>query len=256
MDTSFVGIASEDSSVPASVDGMLRCTVTSPTSSIKSATKGTETPATDRPTTTPCARRSESRRRTKSQRLLQSEEDVVLSSHLSKKRKCPPMSPRIPELFEVETVLSERKVEGKVEVLIKWLNYDEQSWEPVNALKDCPYLLEELRSRRHSSGDRLSPPQAQVISTSGSTTEALHPVKSIARKKRAGVSRHPGAAGSHSAHSVPQQSQSPHLPVTNPIPSMTGRTVQSNQLHHSSTATSSPPQETKRRRDLLLMRTQ
>ena len=40
--------------------------------------------------------------------------------------------------FEIETVLGEREVEGRVEVLIKWKNdgekIDENSWEPLSNL--------------------------------------------------------------------------------------------------------------------------
>ena len=58
-----------------------------------------------------------------------------------------PVLDPVQEFFEADRVLNERRVDGQIEVLIKWLNYDEETWEPLEAIKECPHLLEEFRRR-------------------------------------------------------------------------------------------------------------
>ena len=82
--------------------------------------------------------------------------------------------PLVQEYFEVDRVLEERLVDGETEVLIKWLNYDEQSWEPLSSIKECPHVLEEFRHRLRS-GEPLHPPPPQSLAPL--TPSQRHPTR-------------------------------------------------------------------------------
>ena len=166
--TLCVGGASLSSSELTSVDQTQLSIVTSPVCCTKSPTRVTTTPAIVLHPTPPSGRSFGSRQRRKSHLLLRGEESVP--SSVPRKRKRPvsispqsgPALRQVEEFFEVERILSERRVDGKTEVLIKWLNYDEQSWEPLSSLKECPHLLKEFRRHRRS-GAPLSPPPQQPL---------------------------------------------------------------------------------------------
>merc|ERR1712062_248801 len=60
-----------------------------------------------------------------------SEDDMVLTR---KKQKTPPVSEEkeeIEETYDVEAVLGEKKAGGKVVYKVKWVGYDEPTWEPA-----------------------------------------------------------------------------------------------------------------------------
>ena len=112
-------------------------------------------PVTDLQPIPPSGRRCGSRQRRKSRLRLQAEETAPASPRaLESKHK----SKKLPavEYFEVEEILNEKRVNGEIKVQIKWLNYDEISWEPISSLKECMHLLKEFRHRRRS-GKPLSP---------------------------------------------------------------------------------------------------
>ena len=166
--TSSAGAVSPVSSALASADQTRRSTAILPVSCTRSPTKETTTPVTDRPPTTPSSRNSECRRRNKSHRLLRSEECAPSScpSSVPRKRKRP-ASPQVvavvsqvQDFYTVESVLSERRVDGETQFLVKWLNYDDTTWEPVSSLKECPHVLKEFR-HLHRSGAPSSPPPQQ-----------------------------------------------------------------------------------------------
>ena len=50
---------------------------------------------------------------------------------------------RIQELCEPERIVAEQTINGKVEYLVKWKNYadSEDTWEPLERLRDCEHLL-------------------------------------------------------------------------------------------------------------------
>mmetsp|Transcript_41085 Transcript_41085/g.68642 ORF Transcript_41085/g.68642 Transcript_41085/m.68642 type:complete len:315 (+) Transcript_41085:283-1227(+) len=50
-----------------------------------------------------------------------------------------------PTIFQVEVILDERKTERGTEFLVKWLGYNEQSWEPEGNIL-CPSIVKEFRN--------------------------------------------------------------------------------------------------------------
>ena len=48
------------------------------------------------------------------------------------------------EHFEVENIQDKKKRQGKELYLVKWKNYEEQSWEPIESFDNCPELLEQF----------------------------------------------------------------------------------------------------------------
>lgn len=145
---------------------------TSRASCTRLPTRGTTIPDTGLRPIPSSSRRCGSRERHKSRLRLQAEESVPSSppalSSKPKSRKLVPPHPEV-EYFEVEEILNEKRVNGEIRVQIKWLNYDETSWEPVSSLKECMHMLKEFRHRRRSgkplslqSPVQSSPPQSLV----------------------------------------------------------------------------------------------
>ena len=51
------------------------------------------------------------------------------------------------KLWEVEKIMSQRRVKKKTGFEVKWVGYEETTWEPKSSLVDCDFLLQEFKAQ-------------------------------------------------------------------------------------------------------------
>ena len=61
-----------------------------------------------------------------------------------KKAPAEPMEESFEEEYEVEKILKKRHKKGKVEYYVKWKNYEEWTWEPVDNLANIPEMIKKF----------------------------------------------------------------------------------------------------------------
>jgi len=61
-----------------------------------------------------------------------------------KKAPAEPMEESFEEEYEVEKILKKRHKKGNVEYYVKWKNYEEWTWEPVDNLANIPEMIEKF----------------------------------------------------------------------------------------------------------------
>jgi hypothetical protein len=63
------------------------------------------------------------------------------------------------EVYEVEVILDVMEIEGQTLYHVKWVGYDDTTWEPIDHLKGCGEMLQEFSNRRKA--EQRSLPQKQ-----------------------------------------------------------------------------------------------
>ena len=67
-----------------------------------------------------------------------------------KKAPAEPMEESFEEEYEVEKILKKRHKKGKVEYYVKWKNYEEWTWEPVDNLANIPEMIKKFEKAQAS----------------------------------------------------------------------------------------------------------
>ena len=90
-----------------------------------------------------------------SKQLAEKSKDRIKTKVLSKKMKkqVEETKPIIEVEYEVEAVLDKRILDGVIQYFVKWKNYDETTWEPVDNLENIMDLIEEYE--RSSEGSHM-----------------------------------------------------------------------------------------------------
>jgi hypothetical protein len=61
------------------------------------------------------------------------------------------------EVYEVEVILNATEIDGQTLYLVKWVGYEEPTWEPVEHLNNCQEMLQEFIDRRKAECQSLPP---------------------------------------------------------------------------------------------------
>ena len=54
------------------------------------------------------------------------------------------------KLWEVEKIVSQRIVKKQIKFEVKWVGYEETTWEPKTSLVDCDFLLKQFQEQQNS----------------------------------------------------------------------------------------------------------
>ena len=87
------------------------------------------------------------------------------------------------EVYSVEKIVKKRIVEGKVQYLLKWMNYSESenTWEPVENL-DCPDLIEQFEQQQASLNKKQKVEDSAASSESSSKSSPARAGVQVVKK--------------------------------------------------------------------------
>ncbi|CAJ0579596.1 unnamed protein product, partial [Mesorhabditis spiculigera] len=84
------------------------------------------------------------------------------------------------QLYDVEAIIAKRKKRNRVEYLVKWKNYDEETWEPTPHLRFCKDAIAAFERMKKQKKARSTPSSTRATRSSpasGRSTNASAPPK-------------------------------------------------------------------------------
>jgi len=75
---------------------------------------------------------------------------------MTKKKEPEEYSEEEDDEYEVEKILDKRRKKGIIQYLVKWLGYDETTWEPEENLENCRKLVEEFENKINKKNNKPS----------------------------------------------------------------------------------------------------